>query len=260
MATTFEDGVSPITGSSWISAFEVADDGDPRDETGALPGWDALANRTYYLYRLLTGGAGAPAGITVKDISASTIVSGSYDFLTEQTAERSDWMYIASNVFGGNAFADDYVEEALMGWDANSGHEIPVLSFRPRNAATPTGDPIYSKVALLGAPIGWKLHSVDIVSEGTDTFTGSDVRPTFEIGRWSGSNLWTSMSSITNDTHAADGSDWEDRLITTVTASANTVSGAFRYGVKIKHPRAASSFGYRVMGFKATYKGTSVGL
>lgn len=195
------------------------------------------------------------------NLSVSGIIAGAtIRFTIDNEVRRGDWQYVASSVFGGTAFEADYVPEVLIGWDANSGHEIPCASFRPRNPATPSGDPIYSKFALIAPVPGWELESVEVVSEGNGTFTGSDTRPTFEIGRWDGASIWDPLSSVTNDAHLADGSNWSTRLITTVTATPSTiVNPMYRYGVKVKHPRAAGSFGYRVLGFKAKYVGKALG-
>ena len=126
----------------------------------------------------------AVPNIVCENLSATVIIGGAFQFAAPHTVVRSDWEYVASSIFGGTAFESSYVPEAVMGWDANDGHEIPVLAFRSRAPNDPANTPaIYSKVALLGAVPGWQLHSVEIVSEGSDTFTSNDVRPTHRGSR-----------------------------------------------------------------------------
>jgi hypothetical protein len=272
-----------ITGANnWVTGFEVPVDGEPVVGANMEVAGQALADRSQFVYeRIINAFDGIHVGDIEADgnvmiigsvqmsdvltlmadlISTGTLKADGFEFRTTQTVYRSSWQYLASSTGEGTVFTAGRVEEARIGWGTYDDLEKPSLYFRSRTAADPSGDAIYSKIELLDTVPGRTLTNVEIVSEGGGTFTGSDSRATYQIGRWSAANIWVALSAEVTDAHAADGSDWTDEVITTVPTTASpTIDPAFRYGVKIKHARAAGSFTFLCAGFKARYDGKSIG-
>lgn len=198
---------------------------------------------------------GSSLGVSGGGTFGGTLIAPAFQYPSIHSTTRASWQLVWVD-FDGSFDLDTYVPWARMFPNGTTG--IPTLKTRSITTTEHTAaGGIDAFVELLDPVPGWTLKKVEVASRGTGT-ADVDGDSEYEVFKWNGQAVPSSISSVTSDAHTSG--NWTTAQITTVTLSSGgvVIDPAYRYGVKIRFPYDSLGTGMEYSGFKAFYEGQAL--